>query len=163
MGTHYQGTEYEVRALDAFIKLVRAADSVTARVHRHLAAVRLSVSQFAVLEALYHLGPLSQRDIGRKLLKSGGNITMVIDNLEARGLVTRARGAVDRRFITIHLAEEGLRLIQEVFPRHAQAILREMQSLSPREQEELGRLCRKLGLHSGDAGPKQNDKEVQHG
>jgi len=154
MGTHYQGTEDEIRALNTYIKLMRASNSVTARVHRHLASVHLSVSQFAVLEALYHLGPLSQRDIGRKLLKSGGNITMVIDNLEARGLVTRARGVGDRRRITIHLAAEGLRLIQEVFPRHAQAILREMQGLSPREQDDLGQLCRKLGLHSSDVGPK---------
>jgi MarR family transcriptional regulator, 2-MHQ and catechol-resistance regulon repressor len=161
MGTRYQGTVAEIMALNAYIKLMRAANSVTTRVHRHLTSVHLSLSQFAVLEALYHLGSLSQRDIGKKLLRSGGNITMVIDNLEARGLVTRARSKEDRRFITIELTEAGLQLIREVFPRHAQAILREMQSLTPEEQEELGLLCRKLGLQSAEEASTPSSRGVQ--
>jgi len=149
MGTHYRGTRDEVRALNAYIKLMRAANSVTARIHMHLASVNLTATQFAVLEALYNLGPLSQREIGRKLLKSGGNITTVVDNLEARGLVVRTRGEQDRRVITILLTDAGLDLIRAVFPRHAQQILREMSILAPEEQDELGRLCRKLGVQSG--------------
>nr|NIP73420.1 MarR family transcriptional regulator [Gammaproteobacteria bacterium]NIR98346.1 MarR family transcriptional regulator [Gammaproteobacteria bacterium]NIV21028.1 MarR family transcriptional regulator [Gammaproteobacteria bacterium] len=83
MGTHYKGDPAEVAALDAYIKLARAAESVIARIHRRTAS-GLTVSQFGVLEALYHLGPMHQRMIGAKLLKSGGNVTMVIDNLEKR-------------------------------------------------------------------------------
>ncbi len=82
----YQGNRQETRALSTYVKLMRAAESITARIHRHLASVGLTLSQFAVLEALYHLGPLYQREIGQKLLKSSGNITMVIDNLEKRRL-----------------------------------------------------------------------------
>jgi len=149
VGTHYRGTEDEIRALNTYIKLMRAANSVTARTHRHLASVKITVTQFAVLEALYHLGPLSQREIGQKVLKSGGNITTVVDNLEARGLVVRARGKQDRRVITIYLTDAGLDLIQGVFPDHAQQILSEMSVLAPEEQDELGRLCRKLGVQSG--------------
>ena len=91
MGTHHQGPLHEIRALDAYIKLMRAAESISARIHRHLQEADLTVGQFAVLEALFHLGPLYQRDLCEKLLKSGGNITMVVDNLEKRGLVTRQR------------------------------------------------------------------------
>ena len=57
----------------------------------------VTVSQFGVLEALHHLGPLRQGEISAKLLRSGGNITLVVDNLEARGLVQRTREANDRR------------------------------------------------------------------
>ncbi len=145
MGTHYKGTENEVRALDAYIKLMRGAESVTSRLNLLAAAAGLTISQFGALEALFHLGPLCQRELGEKLLKSSGNITMVVDNLEKRRLVKRRRGGEDRRFVTVHLTEQGRRLITSVFPRHVSAIVGEMRSLTKREQEELGRLCRKLG------------------
>jgi len=146
MKGHYEGNKKEVRALNAYVKLMRAAESVTARTYRHLADVGLTISQFGVLEAIYHLGPLSQRDIGKKILRSSGNITMVIDNLEKRGLVKRERSQEDRRFLTAHLTKDGHSLIREIFPQHAAAIVEEMNTLTKPEQEELGRLCRKLGL-----------------
>jgi MarR family transcriptional regulator, 2-MHQ and catechol-resistance regulon repressor len=147
MGTHYHGTPEEVRALDTFIKLVRATESASVRIHQHLDQTNLTVSQFGVLEALWHLGSLSQRDLAQKLLKSGGNITMVIDNLEKRQLVRRERQTHDRRVILVCLTEAGETLIQEVFPRQVQAVVQEMSVLSAIEQENLGQLCRKLGKH----------------
>ena len=144
MGTHFRGAARETRALDAYIKLLRAAESVVTRAHRRTAC-DLTVSQFGVLESLLHLGPMHQRLIGSKLLKSGGNVTMVIDNLERRGLVERRRDQQDRRFVSVHLTPAGERLIGEVFPRHVQSILEEMGPLTGAEQEMLGRLCRRLG------------------
>ena len=145
MPTRYRGTPVEVRALDAYIKLSRAADSLTTRIHRHLDASKLTISQFGVLEAVFHLGPLTQRDLAQKLLKSGGNMTLVIDNLEKRGLVRRDRQQEDRRCILVHLTKTGQALIEKIFPDHVAAILAEMSILSESEQEELSRLCRRLG------------------
>ena len=145
MGTQYCGTACEVRALDAYVKLMRAAESVTTRSHRHLNTVNLTVSQFGVLEALFHKGPLSQRDLAEKLLKSGGNITMVIDNLEKRQLVKRERSVEDRRFVSVCLTEEGKQLISKIFPLHVAVVMEEMSILTEAEQEELSRLCRRLG------------------
>lgn len=153
MATKYLGSEKEVRALNSYIRLVRATEAVNARTGHSYAAVGLSVSQFGVLEALFHGGPLCQRDLAKKILKSTGNITMVIDNLEKRRLVQRERDAADRRFITIHLTDEGRKLISSIFPQQVAAILAEMGMLTDQEQEELGRLCRKLGLR-GEAGKK---------
>jgi MarR family 2-MHQ and catechol resistance regulon transcriptional repressor len=70
---------------------------------------------------------------------------MVVDNLERRGLVRRVRGTEDRRYVTVHLTEEGDRVIREAFPEHAARVADEMSRLTPEEQETLGRLCRKLG------------------
>jgi MarR family 2-MHQ and catechol resistance regulon transcriptional repressor len=145
MGTHYKGDREEVRALDTFIKLVRATNSVTTRVDRVLQNNGLTVGQFGVLEALLHLGPLHQCELAQKLLNTGGNVTMIIDNLEKRNLVRRERSVEDRRFIRVHLTEEGQELIGGIFPEHARAITEEVSILSAKEQEELGRLCRKLG------------------
>lgn len=147
MGTHYKGTEREIRALDAYIKLLRATESVAARLSHQLRDENgLTISQFGALEALLHLGPMSQRDLGSKLLKSSGNITMVVDNLEKRNLVERRREGNDRRVVTVYLTPKGRQLIVEVFPRHATLISDELEILTPAEQEALGRLCRKLGL-----------------
>lgn len=133
------------RALNAYTKLMRAAESVASRVHRVLAEPKLTISQFGVLEALYHKGPLCQRDIAAKILKSTGNITLVIDNLEKQGLVRRERDNEDRRYLTIHLTEAGTSLITRIFADVEAEIVTEMASLDKNEQELLGILCKKLG------------------
>ena len=150
MKTRYRGNKAETRALSTYVKLMRAAESVTARTHRHLSSTGLTVSQFAVLEALYQLGPLSQREIGQKILRSSGNITMVIDNLEKNGWVRRERNEVDRRFFIVHLTDKGYHLINNIFPPHAAVITEDLGVLTAAEQDALGRLCKKLGL-SGES------------
>ena len=146
MGKRYLLDKRESRALRTYVKLMRAADSVTARTHRHLSATGLSISQFAVLESLYHLGPLTQREIGQKILRSSGNITMVIDNLEKTGLVRRERNEADRRFFIVHLTDKGDNLINKIFPPHAAVIAKDLGVLTAAEQDILGSLCKKLGL-----------------
>jgi MarR family 2-MHQ and catechol resistance regulon transcriptional repressor len=141
-----RGNKTEVRALSTYVKLMRAAESITARVHKHLSSVGLTVSQFGVLEAIYHLGPLTQRDLGQKILRSSGNITMVIDNLEKRGLVRRERDTSDRRFFIVHLTDEGQELIRKIFPSHAALITSEMSVLDSTDQKTLGDLCKKVGM-----------------
>jgi len=150
MGTHFKGSTEIKQALDAYIKLVRASESVTSRVIRHLDDDGLTVSQFGVLEALFHLGPLSQRELAQKILKSGGNVTMVIDNLEKRQLVKREREAEDRRLYRITLTPAGRKLIKSIFPRHAGKIASQMNILTKEELKELGDLCRKLGLQQAE-------------
>jgi MarR family 2-MHQ and catechol resistance regulon transcriptional repressor len=145
MPTHYRGTDQEVLALDTFIKLSRAADAVLARLSHRGTMTNLTISQFGVLETLYHLGPLCPGDLSAKLLKSGGNITLVIDNLEKQGLVQRERDTKDRRMIIVSLTPAGQELISQIFPNHAAAIAEELGCLTPEEQETLGALCRKLG------------------
>ena len=131
-------------ALGAFVKLLRASESVSSDVHRQLADSRLSVSQFGILEALYHLGPMCQKDIARKILKSAGNITMVIDNLEKRGLVVREKNSQDRRYYSINLTNKGNALIVNIFPDHAERIRERMYRLSTEELKMLSKLLKKL-------------------
>ncbi|PWH17069.1 MAG: MarR family transcriptional regulator [Anaerolineae bacterium] len=145
MPTHYHGTAEERRALNTFIKLMRAADSVEARLAQRGCLDDLTPSQFGVLETLYHLGSLCQTELAHKILKSSGNMTLVIDNLEKQGLVRRERDLNDRRFITVHLTEKGRQTIEAVLPCHVKAIVEEFSVLTPEEQETLGELCKKLG------------------
>ncbi len=145
MPTHHEGTPEEVRALNAYVTLVRAAESVTARTLPAMAELDLTIGQFGSLEALYHLGAMGQKELAAKLLRTSGNVTMVVDNLEKRGLVRRERDADDRRRSTVHLTPEGRKLIAKAFPRVLASIVEEMSTLGRSEQEALRRLCRKLG------------------
>jgi MarR family 2-MHQ and catechol resistance regulon transcriptional repressor len=146
MPTHYRGTAEEISALDAFIKLNRSVNALQTRLLPPLQKeFGLTESQIAVLEAIRHLGPLQQGELCRKILRSGSNLTTVVDNLERAGLVRRVRDESDRRIQVVHLTDEGRSLIERALPAHVERITRCMAALQPDEQRELGRLCRKLG------------------
>jgi MarR family 2-MHQ and catechol resistance regulon transcriptional repressor len=145
MPTHYTGSSAETRTLDTFIKLTRCTNSLLARLAERNSIRELTYSQFAVLEALYHIGPMSAGEVSQKILKSGGNLTLVIDNLERDGLVRRERDGKDRRVIHVHLTEAGKRKVEAVLPGHVAALVDEFKVLSAGEQRTLGELCRKLG------------------
>ena len=134
------------RALDTFVKLRRAVNAIGARLNPALLKEhRLTETQFGVLEALYHKGPMAQARLCEKLLVSGSNLTTVADNLERRGWVRRAADPVDRRAHRVELTSTGRQIISRAFPGHAVRITEVLRHLTREEQAELGRLCRKLG------------------
>ncbi|GAP09223.1 transcriptional regulator, MarR family [Bellilinea caldifistulae] len=149
MPTHYQGDPQIASALDVWVKLTRAVDSIASRLSARGTTGSLTITQFGVLEVLYHLGPMPQCELAGKLLKSSGNITLVVDNLEKRGLVRRVADEHDRRISRVELTPAGLALIEEIFPKHAQAVAEEFSVLTPQEQHQLGDLLRKLGKRGG--------------
>jgi len=150
MPTHYKGSPRDVLALDTFVKLARASGTVVGRLYAPLMRAHgITESQLGVLEALLHLGPMSQGQLCQKLLRSGSNLTTVVDNLERRGWVRRERGD-DRRVQMVHLTAEGRRTIERIFPDHVRHVAELFGALTADEQKELGRLCRKLGLASAE-------------
>jgi MarR family transcriptional regulator, 2-MHQ and catechol-resistance regulon repressor len=147
---HYTGNKKAALALDAFVKLMRASNSVSAATNSSITDAGLTASQFAVLEVLYHVGPLCLTEIAHKILSTGGNLTLVVRNLEKRGLVQRKQSADDRRFFSLHLTTKGKNLIAEVFPKQAAEITRVIGALSAEEQAELARLSKKLGVAAAE-------------
>jgi MarR family transcriptional regulator, 2-MHQ and catechol-resistance regulon repressor len=145
MPSHYSGTAAENRTLDTFIKLTRCTSAVLARLAACNSVGELTYSQFAVMEAIYHLGPMTQGEVGAKILKSGSNITTVMDNLERDGLVQRKRDEKDRRVVYADLTAAGRKKIEAVLPGHVAALVDVFSVLSVTEHETLARLCKKLG------------------
>jgi MarR family 2-MHQ and catechol resistance regulon transcriptional repressor len=145
MAKKFKGTPAQERALSAYVKLERAAGTAFAYARVGLEEEGLTLSQFAVLEALYHLGPLFLGDLARRILTSSGNLTLVVDNLQKRGLVKRKQQGKDKRFILAAITPAGRKLIARIFPEHARRITEIMARLKPEEQQRLGDLCRKLG------------------
>lgn len=133
-------------ALDVWIKLSRAFSTVQRLTTKHVAKHDLTLPQFAVLEALSHLGPLTIGDLCRKMMVSGGNMTVVLDNLQKSGLVKRVRSKEDRRTIVVELTEHGEERVHGIFHEHAEHVSHLFSVLSHEEQSTLGGLLRKLGL-----------------
>jgi MarR family 2-MHQ and catechol resistance regulon transcriptional repressor len=105
----------------------------------------LTQAQFAVLEVLYHKGPLALCTVGAKLLVTSGNVTFVVKQLEKAGWLRRERSKDDGRVIVAHLTRKGEALMERHFPQHAAAMLGAARSLAPKEQAALARLLKKWG------------------
>ena len=132
-------------ALATYIRLLRAANAARTHASRQLEGTGLTLTQFAVLEALYHLGPLSLSDIAQKILTTGGNLTMVVGNLEKQGLAHREKSPQDGRVLIVSLTPKGKALIRRIFSAHAAAITEFMAALTLAQQKQFGDLCRQLG------------------
>ena len=138
-----------IAAVRAYVKLLRASHAVVARTQPRLAEAGLTHTQLGVLEAILHLGPLTQRDLTRKVLTSPGNLTDVIDKLTKRGLVERVPCKEDRRSVRVVLTGPGRAFIEALFPDHARDIAAAMAGVAGADLAELGRLLRLLGSADG--------------
>lgn len=134
------------QALGLWIKLARAYNQFHKGATENVRTFGLTLPQFGAIECLGHLGEMTLGDLSRKMLSSGGNITVVIDNLEKVGLVERIHSQTDRRSITVRLTERGETLFREMFPLHAKAIGEMASVLTDDEQSKLSVLLKKLGL-----------------
>jgi len=151
MPVHFQGSSSEVLALEAWVKLNRGLETVQSRLQQKLGEAGLTERQLGVLEALLHLGPMCQRELGRKLLRGDSNMTAVLETLERGGLVLRTRRVEDRRQVLVELTAAGRARIESIFPSHVRAVEQAMGALTAEEQVVLARLCKKLGLANAKA------------
>lgn len=134
-------------ALNTWVKLARAYTVFQHQTDENIRTYNLTPPQFAVIEALGHLGPLRVGVLCKKMLVTGGNMTLVLDNLEKQNLIDRTFSKEDRRAIVVQLTEEGKRIFDDSFAEHAQKITELLSVLSQDEQKQLGTLLKKLGLH----------------
>ena len=133
------------RSLRLWIALARCYSTFARAIACKVQEYGLTTPQFGILEALYHLGPLSLGDLAGKLLVTGGNVTYVMDSLEDQGLVYRERSPEDRRIILAKLTEKGHAVMAGVFPGHGEFVEGLCSALDPEEQESLRVLLKKLG------------------
>ncbi|MEY4608542.1 MAG: hypothetical protein RL625_759 [Gemmatimonadota bacterium] len=140
-------------ALKLFVVLSRAVESISAHAEASTVAHGLTITEFAILEALYHKGPLLLGEVQRKILRSSGGITFLVDKLETRGLVRRTRCERDRRARYAELTPEGHALIARIFPSHAEAIRRAMSGLGLADQRQAIALLKTLGTEAAGLPP----------
>jgi MarR family 2-MHQ and catechol resistance regulon transcriptional repressor len=133
-------------ALSLWVKLARASSTFSHLTNMDIQRYGLTQPQFSVIEALGHLGPMKMGSFCSKMLTSGGNITVVIDNLEKDGLVERIPFPKDRRATTVRLTSKGEKLFNDIFSKHAQFVTKIASVLGEEEQIQLSALLKKLGM-----------------
>ena len=147
-------------ALTMWVKLARAFSTFNKLTADHIRSFGLTQPQFGALETLGHLGPMMIGDLCRKQLVSGGNMTVVVDNLEEMKLVKRTTSRDDRRAYIVGLTPKGKKLFQKIFAQHAEFVANVASVLDEAEQELLGTLLKKLGTncrkesHDGPGEPR---------
>jgi MarR family transcriptional regulator, 2-MHQ and catechol-resistance regulon repressor len=139
-----------------FLVLWKAARAVQAYAEKSVTDLEMCGSDFAVLEALLHKGPLPVNEIGKKVLLTSGSITVAVDRLEQKGLVERRAHGTDRRARIVHLTEKGRRLITRAYSQHA-ADMEQLASasLTAPERAKLIRLLKKIGYEAAASGKSE--------
>jgi MarR family 2-MHQ and catechol resistance regulon transcriptional repressor len=132
-------------ALKAWVVLARAYLAISRHVSADVARYELTASEFGILEALYHKGPLLLGDLQKKILVTSGGVTYLVDRLAAKGLITRESFPGDKRSRFAVLTPEGSALIKQIFPGHAKRLAKVLGALTPKEQKRLTGLLRTLG------------------
>ncbi|MFZ4620882.1 MAG: MarR family winged helix-turn-helix transcriptional regulator [Bacteroidota bacterium] len=133
-------------ALSMWVKLARAADTCANITAKDIDRYGLTTPQFGIIETLGHLGQMKIGEMCSKKLTTGGNMTVVIDNLEKLGLVERIKDNEDRRAYFVRLTKAGEEKFNEMFPSHARFVEEMVWSaLNEQEIETLSVLLKKLG------------------
>ncbi len=136
-----------------FLVLWKAARAVEAYAEESIAQSEMCGSDFAVLEALLHKGPLPINEIGKKVLLTSGSITTAVDRLADKGFVERRAHGTDRRAKIVHLTKEGKKLITRVYADHAADMERlASASLTKKERETLIKLLKQIGYEAASRG-----------
>ncbi|GGJ88697.1 MarR family transcriptional regulator [Lentibacillus kapialis] len=136
---------HENLSLKMFVILMKASKSVTEYVKKDISRYDMKTNDFAILEALYHKGELTVKQISEAVLINAGSMTYVIDKLETKGLLKRQPCKDDRRSIYIHITDKGKQLMDDIFPKHKEAIEALFQGLSIDEKKMVIDILKRVG------------------
>jgi MarR family transcriptional regulator, 2-MHQ and catechol-resistance regulon repressor len=149
MSIHKQESLTGGSGVHVFLVLWKAASAVQAYAEESISELEMCGSDFAVLEALLHKGPLPINEIGKKVLLTSGSITVAVDRLETKKLVERRAHGTDRRARIVHLTKAGRKLITRVYADHAADMERlALASLTRAERKMLISLLKKIGYEA---------------
>lgn len=151
----------QARALRLWVVLSRAHQALTARLQEEVARHDLTLTEFGILEVLYHKGPLLLGEVQRKILVSSGGVTYLVDRLEGKGLVERRACERDRRARYAALTRTGEELIRNIFPAHAHCIENLMGVLNREEQATAHDLLKRLGREASARGCGEESRRVE--
>src|ERR1700754_4516547 len=142
----------DLSGIHLWLVLWKASRAVEEQAQRSIARFGMVMSDFGVLEALLHRGPLNPKQLGAKVLLTSGSVTAAVDRLAARGLVRREEDAQDRRACIVQLTAAGRRLIERAFAQHRTEMEEPLEGFSIDERKVLLPLLRRLG-RTAEAAP----------
>ena len=135
----------KVSGTQLWLVLIKAYHRLLGFTEHTLKDTGLGESEFRILEALLHKGPMPVNTIGPKVFLTPGSISVAVDRLLKRGLVTRTNSSEDRRVRVVDLTPAGRKLIEQVFASHARQVDRLADVLSPKERRQIARGLKTFG------------------
>jgi MarR family transcriptional regulator, 2-MHQ and catechol-resistance regulon repressor len=127
-----------------FLELMHTSKVIQERIRDEMSKNNLSITEFSVLEVLYHYEKQTIQQIGNSILISSGSMTYVIDKLEQKGLLNRLPCPDDRRVIHVTLTDAGIVLMEKVMPKHQELVDDIFGSLNPDEAQIIVNLLKKI-------------------
>ncbi len=131
-----------------WLVLLKAYHSLSAYAAATLRESGLGESDFRVLEVLLHKGPQPVNALGPRVFLTPGSISVAVDRLHERGLVSREESTADRRVRVVALTAKGRTLIERVFAAHAESIEAVTDVLTPTERRSVAKALKNLGKHA---------------
>lgn len=150
----YQPDEQSQLDLRLFRIWHKASKSIEDNIRKDMLSYGISQEQFMILELLYSKGPQPIQKISEKFSIPSGSITYVVDKLEKKGYVKREPSPTDRRGSNVTLTEAGQTLFDDIFPKHAEVISRNLSFVSNADKEQLIVLLKAIGLGAEALGEK---------
>ncbi|AIF42373.1 MarR family transcriptional regulator [Virgibacillus sp. SK37] len=132
-------------SLRLFVVLSKAYQAIMEQIEQDIQSKGLNLTDFAVLELLYHRGEQPLQKIGQKILLTSGSITYVINKLEKKEYLYRQPCPNDRRVTYAVIAEKGKSLLDRIFPDHWSKIDELMSTLNDEEKATAIDLLKRLG------------------
>ena len=148
----------QMEAPRLWLVLSRCHRALNQIAERSIEDAGLCLSDFAVLEALLHKGPLTITEIQGKVPLAIGSMTAAVDRLEKKGLIMRTPASGDRRAKVLKLTAEGRRIVEKAFSRHAAELESAMAVLNSSEKRQIHLLLKKLGLFVAEAGAEAENQ-----
>ena len=135
---------HQEEALKAYIGLLRTASRLEQVAKKDVRCYGLNITEFSVLELLYHKGTHTTQAIKEKILIASSSTTYVVDQLVKKGYVRREPSQEDQRVTYVSITEAGRALMEKIFPSHAQKIAASFSELSSEELQQLKTILRKI-------------------
>ncbi|WP_087974383.1 MarR family winged helix-turn-helix transcriptional regulator [Oceanobacillus rekensis] len=132
-------------SLKAFVVLMKASRTLEEIIKKDISSYGMRTSDFTILEALYHKGRQTIREISEAVLINTGSITYVIDKLENKGLLERSNCADDRRVVYIQITDQGKDLMDDIFPKHQKVIEDIFEDVSIEDKQILIEVLKRVG------------------
>ena len=138
-------------ALKAFVVIMKSSKTLEEIIKKDISNHGMKSSDFTVLEALYHKGSQTVREISDAVLINTGSITYVIDKLEKKGYIKRRHCQEDRRVVYIDITDAGTKLMDEIFPKHQQVIEDLFSEITEEEKATVIDALKKVGKKGDNA------------
>jgi MarR family transcriptional regulator, 2-MHQ and catechol-resistance regulon repressor len=145
-------------AIHTWLIMMKASQAVARYALPPILAEGLGDSDFRVLDVLLHKGPMPVNAIGPKVDLNPGSVSVAVDRLYKKGLVSRVESESDRRVRTVSLTEKGRRVFVPVFRQHAALIKRAFQDVSPDEQRQMEEVLKRIGRRAEELGEQEGHR-----